>query len=123
MSLEKIVKDLEEKGYVVKTIFPILPNSFWFNDRFENLINDNGFWLGDITYPEGEEPINFGEDFEFTTEDFNNIKWNGYNWLVVVDKKTGEYSGTSYLLAYKDILNLKVEGKKWNLKRDWDADV
>ena len=27
MSLEKIVKDLEEKGYVVKTIFPILPNS------------------------------------------------------------------------------------------------
>lgn len=105
MSLEKIVKDLEEKGYIVKTIFPILPNSFGFND--------NAFWLEDIVYPEGQEPIKFGEDiedFEFTTEDFNNVNWNGYNWLVVVDRKTGEYSGTSYLQAYKDILNLKVEG-------------
>ena len=103
MTLEHIVKDLKKQGYIVKTIFPILPNSFGFNDSFENLINDNGFWLGDITYPEGE-------DFEFTIEDFNNIKWNGYNWLVVIDRKTGEYFGTSYLQAYKDILNLKVEG-------------
>lgn len=113
MTLEQIIKNLEKKGYIVKIIFPILPNSFEFNDNFENLINDNGFWLEDIKYPEGEEPISFGEDiedFEFTTEDFDNIKWNGYNWLVVVDKKTGEYSGTSYLQAYKDILNLKVEG-------------
>nr|DAV27706.1 MAG TPA: hypothetical protein [Caudoviricetes sp.] len=112
MTLEQIVKDLEKQGYIVKIIFPILPNSFGFNDNFENLINDNGFWLEDIKYPEGEEPINFGEDiedFEFTTEDFNNIKWNGYNWLVVVDRKMGEYSGTSYLQAYKDIFNLKME--------------
>ncbi|BEO98164.1 hypothetical protein FNCP11_04800 [Fusobacterium nucleatum] len=113
MTLEQIVKDLEKQGYIVKIIFPILPKSFGFNDNFENLINDNGFWLEDIKYPEGEEPINFGEDiedFEFTTEDFNNIKWNGYNWLVVVDRKTDKYSGNSYLQAYKDILNLKVEG-------------
>ena len=113
MSLEKIVKDLEEKGYVVKTIFPILPNGFGFNDSFENLINDNGFWLEDIAYPEGHKEINFGEDiedFEFTTEDFNNVNWNGYNWLVVIERKIGKYSGASYLQAYKDILNLKVEG-------------
>lgn len=113
MSLEKIVKDLEEKGYVVKTIFPILPNSFGFNDSFENLINDNGFWLGDIAYPEKQEPISFGEaieDFEFTTEDFNNVNWNGYNWLVAIERKIDKYSGASYLQAYKDILNLKVEG-------------
>ena len=32
------------------------------------------------------------------------------HWLVVVDRKTGEYSGTSYLQAYKDIFNLKMEG-------------
>ena len=81
MTLEQIIKKLEKKGYIVKTIFPILPNSFGFN-----------------------------EDFEFTTEDFSNIKWNGYNWLVVIDRKTDEYFGTSYLQAYKDILNLKVEG-------------
>lgn len=112
MSLEKIVKALEEKGYIVKTIFPILPNSIGFNDDFENLIDDNCFWIEGIAYPEGQEPINFGEneDFEFTTEDFNNIKWNGYNWFVVIERKTDEYFGTSYLQAYKDILNLKVEG-------------
>lgn len=113
MSLEKIVKDLEEKGYVVKTIFPILPNSFGFNDDFENLIDDNGFWLEDITYPEAQEPIIFAEDiedFEFTTEDFDNVNWNGYNWLVQIDKKTSDYSGTSYLQAYKDIMNLTVDG-------------
>ena len=113
MTLEQIVKDLEKQGYIVKTIFPILPNSFGFNDDFENLIDDNDFWLEDIKYPEGQEPIKFGEDiedFEFTTEDFNSIKWKGYNWLVIIDRKMGEYSGTSYLQAYKDILNLKVEG-------------
>ena len=95
MTLEQIVKDLEKQGYIVKTIFPILPNSFGFNDDFENLIDDNDFWLEDIKYPEGQEPIKFGE---------------GYNWLVIIDRKIGEYSGTSYLQAYKDILNLKVEG-------------
>ena len=107
MTLEQIVKDLEKKGYIIKTIFPILPNSFGFNDDFENLIDDNGFWLEDIKYPEGQEPINFGEneDFEFTTEDYN-IKWNGYNWFVVIERKTGEYSSTSYLQAYKNILEL-----------------
>ena len=113
MSLEKIVKNLEKKGYIVKTIFPILPNSFGFNDNFENLINDNAFWLEDIVYPEGQEPIKFGEaieDFEFTTEDFNNVNWNGYNWLVVIERKIGKYSSTLYLQAYKDIFNLKVEG-------------
>lgn len=113
ISLEKIVKDLEEKGYTVKTIFPILPNSFGFNDSFENLINDNGFWLEDITYPEGQGPVIFSEDiedFEFTTEDFNNVNWNGYNWLVHIDKKTSDYFGTSYLHAYKDIMNLTVDG-------------
>jgi hypothetical protein len=106
MSLEKIVKDLEEKGYIVKTIFPILPNSFGFNDNFENLINDNAFWLEDIVYPEGQEPIKFGE----AIEDFDNVNWNGYNWLVVIERKIGKYSGASYLQAYKDILNLKAEG-------------
>jgi len=112
MSLEKIVKDLEEKGYVVKTIFPILPNSFGFNDDFENLIDDNCFWLEDIAYPEGQEPINFGknEDFEFTTEDYNNIKWNGYNWLVAIERKIGKYSSTLYLQAYKNILELTSSG-------------
>ena len=110
MSLEKIVKNLGEKGYTVKTIFPILPKSLGFNDDFEDLINDYGFWLEDITYPEGQEPIIFGEDiedFEFTTEDFNNVNWNGYNWLVCIDKKNSDY--TMYLQAYKDIMNLKVE--------------
>ena len=106
MSLEKIVKDLEEKGYIVKTIFPILPNSFGFNDNFENLINDNAFWQEDIVYPEGQEPIKFGE----AIEDFDNVNWNGYNWLVVIERKIGKYSGASYLQAYKDILNLKAEG-------------
>ena len=110
MTLEQIIKKLEKKGYIVKTIFPILPNSFGFNDDFENLIDDNAFWLEDIAYPEGQEPINFGEDFEFTTEDFDNVNWNGYNWLVVIERKIGKYSGASYLQAYKDILNLKVEG-------------
>lgn len=113
MTLEQIIKKLEKKGYIVKTIFSILPNSFGFNDDFENLINDNAFWLEDIAYPEGQEPINFGEnieDFEFTTEDFDNVNWNGYNWLVQIDKKTSDYSGTSYLQAYKDIMNLTVDG-------------
>ena len=113
MTLEQIVEDLEKQGYIVRTIFPILPNSFGFNDDFENLIDDNGFWLEDIKYPEGQEAIKFGEDiedFEFTTEDFNSIKWKGYNWLVIIDRKIGKYSGASYLQAYKDILNLKVEG-------------
>ena len=112
ISLEKIVKDLEEKGYTVKTIFPILPNSFGFSDSFENLINDNGFWLEDITYPEGQGPVIFSEDiedFEFTTEDFNNVNWNGYNWLVCIDKKISDYSGTSYIQAYKDIMNLTID--------------
>ena len=112
MTLEQIVKDLEKQGYILKIIFPILPNSFGFNDDFEILINDNSFLLEDIKYPEGEEPIKFGEDFEFTTEDFNNIKWNGYNWLVVIDRKTGEYSRTSYLQAYKNILELTSSGLK-----------
>ena len=69
--------------------------------------------MEDIKYPEGEESISFGEDiedFEFTTEDFNNVNWNGYNWLVAIERKIGKYSGVSYLQAYKDILNLKVEG-------------
>lgn len=113
MTLEQIVKDLEKQGYMVKTIFPILSNGIGFNDNFENLIEDNGFWLEDIKYLEGQEPIKFGEDigdFEFTTEDFSNVNWNGYNWLVIIDRKTGEYSWTSYLQAYKNIMNLKVEG-------------
>ena len=54
MTLEQIVEDLEKQGYIVRTIFPILPNSFGFNDDFENLIDDNGFWLEDIKYPEGQ---------------------------------------------------------------------
>ena len=41
MTLEQIVKDLEKQGYIVKTIFPILPNSFGYNDDFENLIDVN----------------------------------------------------------------------------------
>ena len=93
MTLEQIIKKLEKKGYIVKAIFPILPNSFGFNDDFENLINDNGFWLEDITYPEAQEPIIFAEDiedFEFTTEDCNNVNWNGYNWLVQRDKKISD---------------------------------
>lgn len=113
MTLEQIIKKLEKKGYIVKTIFPILPNSFGFNDSFENLIDDNGFGLEDITYPEGQEHIIFAddiEDFEFTTEDFNNVNWNGYNWLVHIDKKTSDYSGTSYIQAYKNILELTSSG-------------
>ena len=35
MALEHIVKDLKKQGYIVKTIFPILPNSFGFNNNFE----------------------------------------------------------------------------------------
>lgn len=94
MTLEQIVKDLEKQGYIVKTIFPILSNSFGFNDNFENLINDNGFWLEDIKYPEGQEAIKFGEDIEDSNFERTMLEY--------LNAKMGKFKGEHYDISITD---------------------
>ena len=103
-NLIKRIKKLKVKGYAIIEIIPISKSGTTF-DNIKNLFRY--FASEEIEYPENKEyRIEFRNYAQ--NENYLQIEWNGYNWLVRIIKKENDYIIKEYLQVYEELKNLII---------------
>lgn len=106
-NLIKRIKKLKVKGYAIIEIIHISKSGTTF-DNIKNLFRY--FASEEIEYPENKEyRIEFRNYAQ--NENYLQIEWNGYNWLVRIIKKENDYIIKEYLQVYEELKNLIIPVK------------
>ena len=106
-NLIKRIKKLKVKGYAIIEIIHISKSGTTFNN-IKNLFRY--FASEEIEYPENKEyRIEFRNYAQ--NENYLQIEWNGYNWLVRIIKKENDYIIKEYLQVYEELKNLIIPVK------------
>lgn len=106
LSLSDKVKRLKENKFIIASIINL---STIVNTNYDNIIKDilENYNITELEYPEKLEKINIQG-----IENYKNIDWKDYNWLVVIVDVKEKYNLIHHTQLYKDLEKLEIERKK-----------